>query len=276
MNYHIPTHFAPLPFEPITSGDFSVTLAQSAEEVAEAQSLRYHVFVEELKADVPDAAHQAKRDFDRYDAWCDHLLVRHHPKDALPRIIGTYRMLRSSELPAGVGFYSEAEYDISALKSSGKTLLEVGRSCTHPEFRSKIAMQLLWRGIGEYAMHYGVDYLFGCASFSGTNPADHSESLSYLYHHHRASPSICPHALPEHFVDMALLPAADIDEKRTFFNLPILVKGYLRLGGKVGNGAFIDHTFDTTDILMIVDTATVSDKHTSKYAPDSVRGGSDG
>ncbi len=242
----------------------------------EAQALRYHVFVHEMKADVPQAAHDAKRDFDAYDTLCDHLLVRHHEEGKPPRIIGTYRMLRDTELPDGTGFYSEDEYDITRLKASGKKLLEVGRSCTHPDFRNKVAMQLLWRGIGEYVMHHKIDYLFGCASFAGTDPQDHAQGLSYLYHHHLADEAICPRTIDAHFVDMNLMPAEDINEKRAFFKLPILVKGYLRLGGKVGNGAFIDHAFDTTDILMIVHTASVSDKHASKYAPDSVRGGEDG
>lgn len=273
MNHTVPNYFSPLPFAPITSGDFSVTLAQCPEEVMEAQALRYDVFVHEMKADVSQEAHEAKRDFDTYDALCDHLLVRYHQQGHAPRIIGTYRMLRDTELPEGTGFYSEDEYDISKLKASGRNLLEVGRSCTHPDFRNKVAMQLLWRGIGEYVMYYNIDYLFGCASFPSADPQDHNHGLSYLYHHHLADETICPRTVEKHFVDMNLIPANQIDEKRTFFTLPILVKGYLRLGGKVGNGAFIDHDFNTTDILMIVDTATVSNKHTSKYAPDSVRGG---
>lgn len=270
----LPTHFDPLPFEPLHSGDFSVTIAQTQEEVIEAQRLRYRVFCEEMDADIPASAKAEKRDYDPFDEICDHLLVRYHEsEDAEPRIIGTYRMLRESKKPEGGRFYSEDEYDISKLKKTGSNLLEVGRSCTHPDFRNKAAMQLLWRGIGEYVMHYKVDYLFGCASFEGVNPDDHAQALSYLYHNHLADSAICPRTLEEHHVPMNRMDKDAIDEKRTFFKLPILVKGYLRLGGVVGDGAFIDHAFNTTDILIIVQTSNVSDKHLSRYAPDSVDGG---
>ena len=269
---YLPDYFTPLPFEPIHSGNFSVTLAQNAEEVRQAQALRYHVFVEEMKAQLPDEAVKEQRDFDAFDALCDHLLVRYHEGDAT-KIIGTYRLLRKGIVPAEGGFYSEDEYDISALLQASDNIVEVGRSCTHPEYRNKAAMQLLWRGIGEYVMHYNIDYLFGCASFEGTNPDDHAQSLSYLYHHHLADKSLRPHALSHHYVAMNRMESNEIDSKKAFFALPILVKGYLRLGGVVGDGAFIDHDFNTTDILMIVKTSDVSDKHRSRYAPDSVQGG---
>ncbi len=274
MQTCLPTHFDPLPFEPIHGGEFSVTIAQSQEEVIEAQKLRYHVFVEEMKADIPAEAKAEKRDYDAFDEICDHLLVRYHETpESKPRIIGTYRMLRDSKRPSGQGFYSEDEYDIAKLKAAGGNLLEVGRSCTHPEFRNKSAMQLLWRGIGEYVMHYDVDYLFGCASFEGTDPQAHAQALSYLYHNHRAEDAICPRTLEQYHEDMNLMPKDEIDEKRAFFKLPILVKGYLRLGGVVGDGAFIDHAFNTTDIFIIVQTSNVSDKHLKRYSPDSVAGG---
>lgn len=274
MKEYLPETFAPLPFAPIHQGEFSVTIAQTQAEVIEAQALRYQVFCGEMGATLSPEAMEAQRDGDAYDTVCDHLLVRYHPSGTqLPKIIGTYRMLRSDVMPQIGQYYSENEYDISALKHTGKPLLEMGRSCTHPQFRNKVAMQLLWRGIGEYIMHHEIAYLFGCASFEGVDADAHAQALSYLYQHHLADATIRPRTLDQHYVNMQRADTQELDAKKIFFKLPILVKGYLRLGAVVGDGAFIDHGFNTTDILIIVETHKVSEKHLTRYAPDSVTGG---
>jgi L-ornithine Nalpha-acyltransferase len=274
MRSYLPTYFTPAPFAPIHLGQFSVTIAQTQSDVLEAQRLRYHVFAECMGARLEGKSADEGRDADDFDAVCDHLLVRHHATpESLPRIVGTYRLLRAAEMPRIGRYYSESEYDVTCFKTYAGNVLELGRSCTHPDFRHKIAMQLLWRGIGEYVMHYGIDLMFGCASFAGVNPEDHALMLSYLHHFHRAPTEICPHTLPAFYVPMERMPAEGIDQRRAFAALPVLVKGYLRLGGLVGDGAFLDHAFNTTDILMIVRTQNIDEKYVTKYAPDSVGGG---
>ncbi len=271
---YLPVSFAPAPFSPIHLGGFSVCVAQTPEEVIDAQRLRYHVFAEVMGAELAGGATNEKRDADAYDAVCDHLLVRYHETpDAAPRIVGTYRLLRGSEMPRIGRYYSESEYDVSCFKAYPGNILELGRSCTHPEFRHKVAMQLLWRGIGEYVMHYRIALMFGCASFAGVDPEAHAAALSYLYHFHRAPEGLCPRTLAEFYVPMERLAKEAIDQRRVFASLPVLVKGYLRLGGLVGDGAFLDHAFNTTDILMMVRTESIDEKYVSKYAPDSVVGG---
>jgi putative hemolysin len=90
-----------------------------------------------------------------------------------------------------------------------------------------------------------------------------------------APSEFCPRALPQFYNDMNMQPANEINNKREFLRLPPLLKGYLRLGGVVGDGAFIDHNFNTTDILMVVQTSVVGDKYVTKFSPESVRGGAD-
>jgi putative hemolysin len=251
-----------------------VCIAQTQAEVLEAQRLRYHVFAETMGAKLEGEASAGARDADAYDALCDHLLVRfHETPEATPRIVGTYRLLRDSQMLRIGAYYSQSEYDVSCFANYSGNVLELGRSCTHPEFRHKVAMQLLWRGIGEYVMHYRIALMFGCASFAGVDPQEHAVALSYLYHFHRAPDAICPRTLRDYYVDMNLMPKESIDAKRAFAALPVLVKGYLRLGGLVGDGAFLDHAFNTTDILMIVRTDAIDEKYVTKYAPDSVGGG---
>ncbi len=261
-------------FKPIQLGEYSVKIADSMAEIEAAQRLRYLVFYEIMQAKASVQVQQAKMDFDKYDEFADHLLVLHQQK-----IVGTYRLMPQKNLDASNGaiaqFYSEDEYDVGKLIATDKNIMELGRSCTHPEHRSKVAMQLLWRGIGEYIMQNNIDFMFGCASFSGCDPTEHKDSLSYLYHHHLANAQFCPKTLPQFHNNMNIVSADEINPKQEFLRLPPLIKGYLRLGGVVGDGAFIDHNFNTTDILMVVQTSNVGDKYLNKFSPDSVRGGAD-
>jgi putative hemolysin len=259
-------------FDTIYLGDYSVKIADSEAEIKEAQQLRYLVFYEIMQAKASIEISEQKIDFDDYDDLADHLLVRFHQNNEV-KIVGTYRLIPKYKLPINKDFYSSSEYDISKLVDISPNIMELGRSCTHPDHRSKVAMQLLWRGIGEYVMQNKIEYMFGCASFSGCIPSEHAESLSYLYHNHLAESKLLPKTLPQYYIDMNMVAPEQINTKRTFLNLPPLIKGYLRLGGVVGDGAFIDYNFNTTDILMIVQTSGISEKYVSKFSPDSVQGG---
>ncbi len=251
-------------------GDLSVKIADTKEEIFEAQQLRYQVFCKEMGA-IPSARQEEeKRDFDDYDPYCDHLLVRYHPQGSAPRIVGTYRLLREENMKKLGRFYSESEFDIARIKQFDGHVMELGRSCVDKDFRNKAAMQLLWRGIGEYVTHYAIDLMFGCASFSG-KPEMHKEALSFLYHFHLAPEDICPSALEEQYVEMNLMPAEAINQKRVFVGLPVLIKGYLRLAGVVGSSAVYDPVFDTTDVCIAVRTAGVDARYVSKYAPEKMK-----
>ncbi|HVO01866.1 MAG TPA: GNAT family N-acyltransferase [Candidatus Cybelea sp.] len=248
-------------------GDLEIRLAETEAEVAAAQALRYKVFYEEMTASPTPEMAAAKRDFDSFDAYCDHLIVVDARKgQGAAGIVATYRLLRRSAADRRGQFYSVDEYDISNIVAHPGEILELGRSCVDAAYRSKAVMQLLWKGISEYVFHFNIEIMFGCASFPGTDPARHAAPLTYLYHRHLAPPEFRPRAVPERYVAMNIMPFSEIDERRALAALPPLIKGYLRLGGFVGDGAVIDHQFGTIDVSVVVVTDLVSDKYYKHYA----------
>lgn len=257
-----------LPFDKIgelSAGTLEVRLALSDAEKQAAQALRYQVFVQDMGAGASEAMHAAARDEDHYDAVCDHLLVLEHASGKA-EVVGTYRLIRREAAMKIGHFYSAAEYDISAIEAFTEgNLLELGRSCVHRDYRNRAVMQLLWRGIGAYVARHKIGLMFGCASFPGRNPADHADTLSYLHHYHLAPPELRMRALPERYTEMNLMPKDAIHAKRAFAKLPPLIKGYLRLGGFVGDGAVIDHDYNTVDVGIVVKTALVTDKYVARY-----------
>ena len=243
-------------------GSLEVRLATTKKAIRKAQRLRYKVFYEEGGAKADRTAALIRRDICPYDAACDHLLVIDHaavnrfgrPK---AKVVGTYRLLRQERAEAHHGFYSAQEYDIAPLlaRHGGKRFLELGRSCVLAPYRSKRTLELLWRGIWAYAKHYRIDALFGCASLEGTNPLAHAVGLSFLSHFAAASEEWSVRALDQRHVSMQMLIRDSVDKRRALAALPPLIKGYLRCGAKVGDGAVIDHQFGTTDVFIIMPVA---------------------
>lgn len=241
--------------------EVQVRLACTAEDIAAAQRLRYRVFVEEMGAHQTTAARDSGRDEDRFDAVCDHLLAM-----AGGEVVGTYRLIRRPAADKVGGFYSAAEFDISALAGAG-TLLELGRSCVDSRWRSRGAMQRLWQGLAAYVVEHRIDLMFGCASLPGTDIAALAPHLAYLRDHHRAPDGLRIRPLADRRVDISGLPAA-IDPRRTFCTLPPLLKGYLRAGAWVGDDAVIDHEFNTTDVLVMMDTEAIAERYLRRFDAD--------
>ena len=241
-------------------------LATSPAEIDAAQSLRYRVFFEEMRANPSAEGRKSRRDVDDFDRVCDHLLVIDHARSDRPAgVVATYRLLRSECAERAGGFYTAGEYDIACLLKAPGRLLELGRSCVDAQYRNRSTMQLLWQAIAEYVLHYDITLMFGCASLPGPKPDDFALSLSYLYHRHLAPVELRPTALPQHYVDMRLVDADAIDRKRARAELPPLIKGYLRLGAYVGDGAVIDARFNTTDVCIVVKTDWVTAKYDRHY-----------
>jgi len=180
-------------------------------------------------------------------------------------VVGTYRLLRRSAAEAAGGFYTASEFDISPLIAHSGEILELGRSCVDADHRSRAVAQLLWRGIAEYVLYYKLTLMFGCASLPGTDPTRLAVPLSYLYIHHLAPPDLRARALPHRYTDMRLLRDDAFDHKAARESLPPLVKGYLRLGGFVGDGAVVDEQFCTTDVCVIVKTDWVTGRYYRHY-----------
>jgi putative hemolysin len=253
----------------IRAGDFAVKMAEDAALIRAAQQLRYKIFYEEMGGTPPAEVARQKRDFDEFDQHFDHLLVMDYSlPDGPQQVVGTYRMMRRDAMKAIGRFYSESEFDITPIKHFSGEILELGRSCVHPDYRSRAVMQLLWRGIGAYAAHYQIGLMFGCASFPGANPAEHIKGLSYLNHFHLAPIELRTHALHSLRANIDLLPEHQIDVRETFAALPTLIKGYIRLGGYIGEGAIIDRQCNTTDVCVIVRTDMITEKYLHRYQPD--------
>jgi putative hemolysin len=251
----------------IVSGPLQVRLAETAADIEAAQALRYRIFYERMGARPGTEMALCRRDFDAFDDICDHLLVLDHSRGdgTAEAVVGTYRLIRRDAALRPGTFYSAAEYDIAPLLAYPGEILELGRSCVEPSYRPRPVLQLLWSGIAAYVFHYRIALLFGCASLPGTDPDALAEPLSYLYHHHLAPPALRARALAERYVDMRRLDAGAIDPVRTPTTLPPLIKGYLRVGGFVGDGAVIDEQFNTIDVCIVLKTDLVTEKYLRHY-----------
>jgi len=250
----------------ILSGALHVRLAESRADIEAAQALRYRIFYERMGArPLPEMALR-RRDFDAFDEVCDHLLVLDRSRGSgADAVVGTYRLIRREAAQRQGAFYSAAEYDIDPLLAYPGEILELGRSCVEPSYRPRPVLQLLWSGIAAYVFHHQIALLFGCASLPGTDPAALATPLSYLYHHHLAPPALRPRALADRYIDMRQRDPGEIDPLRTQSTLPPLIKGYLRVGGFVGDGAVIDEQFNTTDVCIVLKTDLVTEKYLRHY-----------
>lgn len=243
-------------------------LASSDDDLLAAQRLRYEVFVSELGSDGVDVDHGEKLERDRFDPFFDHLLLidRDAPASVKGGVVGVYRLLRHDQVDDVGQYYSEAEYDLTPLKTSGRKLLELGRSCLLPEYRGGTGMYLMWNALAEYVQAHDIEILFGVASFHGTDPEALSGPLSLLYHRHLAPDDLRVRAVENAYQSMNLVQKEDLDAKAAMLATPALIKAYLRLGGYVGDGAYIDHEFNTIDVCLILDTTRMNSRQRSIYA----------
>jgi putative hemolysin len=246
---------------------FELRLARDEQDLLAAQRLRYRVFVEELGGTGHLVDHARRLERDEFDPVFDHLILTDTRRDAaaLDHVVGVYRLLTSDKAAEFGRFYSESEYDLTPLKQSGRRLLELGRSCVDADYRGGTAMFHLWNGLADYVLDHGIEVLFGVASFHGTDIEALRMPLAYLHYHHLAPEPLRVRAQPAHFQRMDLVPADQVDRRAAMVGTPALIKAYLRLGGFVGEGAFVDHEFNTTDVCLLMDTARMSEKHKSFY-----------
>lgn len=256
-------------------GVLETRLARTEREIDAAQAVRYRVFVEEMHAQLPADLIRRKRDIDSWDAICDHLLVldRSIEGDTEDQIVGTYRLLRQDVAAKNGGFYSASEFALTELleRHPEKRFMELGRSCVLPQYRTKRTVELLWQGCWAYALKNGMNAMFGCGSFPGTVPEEHALALSFLHHNALVSGDWMVKARPELYRTMDLMPVEAINARKALSALPPLIKGYLRLGAMVGNGAVIDRAFNTTDVLIVLPISSISDRYISHFGADAGR-----
>ncbi len=245
--------------------NLQVRLAASEAEIGAAQELRSSVFH-------ADCEHNSSgRDEDRFDAFCDHLIVL--DIDQGNAIVGTYRLLREECAAKAGGFYSQGEFDMAALRARmpDRRILELGRSCVMPQYRSKRTVELLWQGIWAYCRAWNIDIMCGCASFSGTVAAAHALPLSFLHHHARAEGPWLVQAHQDIRVDMDMMPIEAVSMSAALAAMPPLIKGYLRVGASFGDGAVVDQAFGTTDVFVVLPVERIATRYVSHFGVDADR-----
>jgi len=259
-------------------GQLEVRLARKKSEIRRAQRLRYKVFYEEMSATPGALAMLSRRDEDVYDPIFDHLLVIDRGDPAKKgwrraQVVGTYRVLRQDVAELHDGFYTQGEYDIAPLIQSKPdySFIELGRSCVLKPYRNRRTLELLWQGVWSYVREHGADVMIGCASFPGTDPSAHALALSFL-HHTALAPEEWRVRAHDHLrVDMNMMPKDAVNLRAAVKALPPLIKGYLRVGAYVGDGAVIDHQFGTTDVLIIMPIEAINTRYFAHFGtPDEL------
>ena len=255
-------------FSKIKVDNFVIKIAEKKSELKKAQALRYSVFYKEKKAIPTISKKILKLDYDKVDKFADHLIVIDKNRKGIKNtIVGTYRLLRGDIAANCGGFYTSSEFDLSKILKSYKNnqILELGRSCVHQDYRNGTIMNLLWKAIAEYVKLYDIKILLGCASFHGTDVMKYTNELSYLRKNFSLPDVLSVKSLDSNIYPTSIEINSKTDDIKTFIKLPPLIKGYLRIGGKVSHDFFIDYKFNTIDLCVIVTTDNIDEKYKKKY-----------
>lgn len=245
---------------------YMTKIARTDQELRAAQRLRYEVFVQEMGASTNDAGRKSGLEADAFDPYFDHLLlIDQRNPDPDTNVVGVYRLMLDTAARAGIGFYSAAEYDLGLIEGSGRKALELGRSCLHKDHRGGVALGLMWQALAVYVQEKQIEILFGVASFHGTDLNAVSHALSHLHYNHSAPAELQVSALGQTAAPMNVLPKEKVDKRLAMQQMPSLIKAYLRLGGVVGQDAFVDHEFNTIDICLIMDTQRMTTASKERY-----------
>lgn len=241
--------------------DYEVRLTRNKDERRQVRQLRYDVFVEEEGASATEEQRNLREEYDSFDRYAEYLAVFHNGK-----IVGTYRIIDRNAAEKMDGFYTESEFNISKIKKVDGNIAEMSRACVNREYRDNaLVMRLLWAGLGEYIVRRKIAILFGVASWVGTKPVESAQAISYLYYNHLSPLGLRATVLSENFAPdvnpklsrMNILPREFVDEADARRQMTPLIKGYLRLGATFGRGVFIDKSFNTYDVFVMVQTKKI-------------------
>lgn len=241
--------------ESFASANILIKLAETKKEYDQIWKLRYHELLLNYNN---NSVNEEEVDKDEYDEVCDHLIAIDTTKD---EVIGTYRLIKKSHLNKLKTFLTETEFNIDALKHL--EILEVGRAVVKEAYRDGVTIGLLWKGVIRYAVTESVDVMIGTASFHGIDPMIYKESLSYLYDNHLSKKEIRCVANPDSSSPLKLIDEYDAEAAKAL--LPPLIKGYLRLGATIGDGAYIDVSFNSVDVLIVLMINEINPRYLKRY-----------
>lgn len=233
---------------------FQVMLARSDEDIRAAQRLRYRVFALEMGAQLDSSAEGI--DVDRFDPFCEHLIVKNLEKN---EVVGAYRILSPEQAQRAGGYYSESEFDLSRLVEFRHSLVEVGRSCVHPDYRQGRVIALLWAGLADYMLSREYESFIGCASISMVDGGHQAVAIyNQLKEHHMVRPEwrVTP---------LKPVPLDAIAPARTP-RIPPLIKAYLRAGAQVCGEPAWDMNFRTADILILLPMSQIVPRYFRRFA----------
>lgn len=229
------------------------SLARTQNELEAAQRIRFKVFAEEMGAKLPSA--DLGLDIDRFDNFCDHLLVRDHSNE---KVVGTYRILPPEQAVKAGGYYSETEFDLSRLANLRDRMVEVGRSCVHEDYRDGATITQLWSGLAEYVTKNNHEYLIGCASISMGDGGHYAASVYNKIHKLHAAPAeyrVFPHCR---------LPLESLNQNLDVI-VPPLIKGYLRLGAYIAGEPAWDPDFNCADVFILMPVSRMNARYAKHF-----------
>ncbi len=229
------------------------SLARTQSELEAAQRIRFKVFAEEMGATLPSA--HLELDIDRFDKFCDHLLVRDHANE---KVVGTYRILPPEQAIKAGGYYSETEFDLSRLAHLRDRMVEVGRSCVHQDYRDGATITQLWSGLAEYVTKNNHEYLIGCASISMCDGGHYAASVYNKIHKLHAAPAeyrVFPHCR---------LPLESLNQNLEVV-IPPLIKGYLRLGAYIAGEPAWDPDFNCADVFILMPVSRMNARYAKHF-----------
>ena len=247
---------------------FEIRFTQNKNELIESQKLRHKVFIEEMGGSKKNLSVVSNLESDKFDEFCRHLIIIDHKNSKqLPngKIIAVTRLMLTKDSKNGIGFYSSQEFNLNPITSTNKECLEIGRTCIDHEYRNTLILHYLWIELGSFCSKRGVEILFGVASFSGNNIKKIEMALSHIHNDYLAPPKIRPMALEHGYIKMSIIPKDEINKSNALKQMPSLLKSYLRLGAKVGEGAFVDKEMNTIDILIMIDVSNMTNKYKMYY-----------
>ncbi|MBU3575766.1 GNAT family N-acetyltransferase [Polynucleobacter sp. UK-Mo-2m-Kol15] len=227
--------------------------ASNANEIKEAQRLRYKVFAEEMGANLP--SNPENLDIDEFDAYCDHLLIR--DQESL-KVVGTYRVLPPHKALEIGRLYSDSEFDLSRLNHLRPKMVELGRSCVHADYRSGAVIMALWSGLAQYMQKHGYEIMLGCASIPMADGGHFAASLYNSLGNEQMAP-VENHAFPRLPLPLDRLNGGLEVEP------PPLIKGYLKLGAKICSAPAWDPDFNTADVLTMLRLSEINPRYAKHF-----------